>query len=105
MQISTSRSKVSRARLRNVAASSLPAALVDVSFMSFFLRTLAPLVTLSSAWASRLNETRHESRLSQMRRLMLLRHAKTETDSPSGRDRDRRLDERGRRDAAEIGNW
>ena len=40
-----------------------------------------------------------------MRRLMLLRHAKTETDSPSGRDRDRRLDARGHRDAAEIGGW
>ena len=40
-----------------------------------------------------------------MRRLMLLRHAKTEIDAPSGRDRDRRLDERGRRDAAEIGTW
>jgi phosphohistidine phosphatase len=40
-----------------------------------------------------------------MRRLMLLRHAKTETDAPSGRDRDRRLDDRGRRDAAEIGGW
>ncbi len=40
-----------------------------------------------------------------MRRLMLLRHAKTETDAPSGRDRDRRLDKRGRGDAAEIGAW
>src|SRR3977135_1990595 len=40
-----------------------------------------------------------------MRRLMLLRHAKTENDAPSGRDQDRRLDERGRRDAAEIGGW
>jgi phosphohistidine phosphatase len=40
-----------------------------------------------------------------MRRLMLLRHAKTETDAPSGRDQDRRLDERGQRDAAEIGAW
>jgi phosphohistidine phosphatase len=40
-----------------------------------------------------------------MRRLMLWRHAKTETDAPSGQDRDRRLDERGRRDAAEIGGW
>ena len=40
-----------------------------------------------------------------MRRLMLLRHAKTETEAPSGRDRDRRLDDRGRRDAAEIGGW
>jgi phosphohistidine phosphatase len=40
-----------------------------------------------------------------MRRLMLLRHAKTETDAPSGRDQDRRLDDRGHRDAAEIGTW
>jgi phosphohistidine phosphatase len=40
-----------------------------------------------------------------MRRLMLLRHAKTENEAPSGRDRDRRLDERGRKDAGEIGNW
>jgi phosphohistidine phosphatase len=40
-----------------------------------------------------------------MRRLMLLRHSKTETDAPSGRDKDRRLDDRGRRDAAEIGGW
>jgi phosphohistidine phosphatase len=40
-----------------------------------------------------------------MRRLMLLRHAKTENDAPSGRDRDRRLDNRGRTDAAEIGGW
>jgi phosphohistidine phosphatase len=40
-----------------------------------------------------------------MRRLMLLRHAKTENDAPSGRDRDRRLDQRGRTDAAEIGDW
>ena len=40
-----------------------------------------------------------------MRRLMLLRHAKTETDAPSGRDQDRRLDDRGHNDAAEIGGW
>jgi phosphohistidine phosphatase len=40
-----------------------------------------------------------------MRRLMLLRHAKTEHDAPSGRDHDRRLDERGRLDAAAIGTW
>lgn len=40
-----------------------------------------------------------------MRRLILFRHAKTETDSPSGQDQDRRLDDRGRRDAAEIGGW
>ncbi len=40
-----------------------------------------------------------------MRRLMLLRHSKTENDAPSGRDQDRRLDDRGRHDAAEIGGW
>lgn len=40
-----------------------------------------------------------------MRRLILLRHAKTETDAPSGRDQDRRLDERGRTDAAAVGSW
>jgi phosphohistidine phosphatase len=40
-----------------------------------------------------------------MRRLMLLRHAKTETDAPSGKDFDRRLDDRGRHDAALIGGW
>src|SRR3954471_12633678 len=40
-----------------------------------------------------------------MRRLMLLRHAKTENDAPSGRDQDRRLDDRGGHDAAEIGRW
>jgi phosphohistidine phosphatase len=40
-----------------------------------------------------------------MRRLMLLRHAKTESDAASGRDQDRRLDDRGRTDAAEIGGW
>jgi phosphohistidine phosphatase len=40
-----------------------------------------------------------------MRRLMLLRHAKTENNAPSGRDQDRRLDDRGRKDAAEIGNF
>jgi len=40
-----------------------------------------------------------------MRRLMLLRHAKTENDAPSGRDQDRRLDDRGHKDAARIGDW
>jgi phosphohistidine phosphatase len=40
-----------------------------------------------------------------MRRLILLRHAKTETDAPSGRDQDRRLDDRGRADAVEIAGW
>jgi phosphohistidine phosphatase len=40
-----------------------------------------------------------------MLRLMLLRHAKTEHDAPTGNDRDRRLDERGHRDAAAMGAW
>ncbi len=40
-----------------------------------------------------------------MRRLILLRHAKTERDAPSGKDQDRRLDERGHRDSADIGQW
>lgn len=40
-----------------------------------------------------------------MRRLLLLRHAKTERDSPSGHDRDRRLDARGREDAPLIGRY
>lgn len=40
-----------------------------------------------------------------MRRLILLRHAKTETDAPSGKDHDRRLEERGRADAAAMAEW
>lgn len=40
-----------------------------------------------------------------MRRLMLFRHARTENDAPSGRDRDRRLDQRGEIDAAQMGGW
>jgi len=38
-----------------------------------------------------------------MRRLLLLRHAKTERAEPGGRDRDRRLTKRGRSDASAIG--
>jgi phosphohistidine phosphatase len=40
-----------------------------------------------------------------MRRLILLRHAKTERDSRSGQDRDRLLDARGREDAPVIGDY
>ena len=40
-----------------------------------------------------------------MRRLLLLRHAKTEADAPSGKDFDRRLDERGQVDALALGAW
>ncbi len=40
-----------------------------------------------------------------MRRLMLLRHAKTERAEPGERDRDRRLTKRGRADAPVIGAY
>lgn len=40
-----------------------------------------------------------------MRRLLVLRHAKTENDSPTGRDRDRRINDRGRADALDIANY
>src|SRR5437773_6344926 len=40
-----------------------------------------------------------------MRHLMLLRHAKTERDSPSGNDRDRRLNGRGREDSPVLGRY
>jgi phosphohistidine phosphatase len=40
-----------------------------------------------------------------MRHLMLLRHAKTERDSPTGNDRDRRLNARGREDAPALGRY
>lgn len=40
-----------------------------------------------------------------MRRLLLFRHAKAERSIPGGPDRDRRLIERGRKDAARIGAY
>jgi len=40
-----------------------------------------------------------------MRRLMLLRHGKTERVAPSGRDRDRKLTKRGRTEAPLIGAY
>lgn len=40
-----------------------------------------------------------------MRRLILMRHAKTERESLSGHDRDRRLDARGRKDVPVIGEY
>lgn len=40
-----------------------------------------------------------------MRRLMLLRHAKTESAEPGGRDRDRKLTQRGRADVPVIGAY
>jgi len=40
-----------------------------------------------------------------MRHLMLLRHAKTERESPTGNDRDRRLNARGRDDAPALGRY
>jgi phosphohistidine phosphatase len=44
-----------------------------------------------------------ESDIAAMRRLMLLRHAKTERAEPGERDRDRKLTRRGRNDAPAIG--
>jgi phosphohistidine phosphatase len=46
-----------------------------------------------------------ESDIIGMRRLMLLRHAKTERAEPSQRDRDRKLMKRGRNDAPVIGAY
>lgn len=40
-----------------------------------------------------------------MRRLLLLRHAKAERSQPGGRDQDRILTKRGRRDAAAVGAY
>jgi phosphohistidine phosphatase len=40
-----------------------------------------------------------------MRRLILLRHAKTERAEPGGRDRDRKLAPRGRADAPKVGAY
>ncbi|MBS0531105.1 MAG: histidine phosphatase family protein [Proteobacteria bacterium] len=40
-----------------------------------------------------------------MRRLLLLRHARTESDAPTGNDWDRRLTAHGNADAADIGQW
>lgn len=40
-----------------------------------------------------------------MRRLILLRHAKTERDAPSGEDHDRRLDQRGETDSRDVAVW
>src|SRR5271155_2479679 len=46
-----------------------------------------------------------ESDIAAMRRLMLLRHAKTERAQPGERDRDRKLTKRGRSDAALVGTY
>ncbi len=46
-----------------------------------------------------------ESDIAAMRRLMLLRHAKTERAEPGERDRDRKLTKRGRADAPLLGAY
>ena len=63
------------------------------------IRSQVPVVVFSGASSVVSNRDR------AMRRLMLLRHAKTESDAPSGEDIDRRLDQRGHDDAAAIGRW
>ena len=56
--------------------------------------------------ASRTLDTlNRESDITVMRRLMLLRHAKTERAAPGERDRDRKLVKRGRADAPAIGAY
>jgi phosphohistidine phosphatase len=52
-----------------------------------------------------LDTKKGESDISAMRRLMLLRHAKTERAGPGERDRDRKLIKRGRADAPAIGAY
>jgi phosphohistidine phosphatase len=52
-----------------------------------------------------LDYLRPESDIAEMRRLLLLRHAKTERAEPGERDRDRRLTKRGRSDAPVIGTY
>jgi len=52
-----------------------------------------------------LDSLREESDIAAMRRLMLLRHAKTERAEPGARDRDRELTKRGRADAETIGAY
>lgn len=52
-----------------------------------------------------LDSGREESDIAAMRRLMLLRHAKTERAAPGERDRDRKLTKRGRADAGTIGAY
>jgi phosphohistidine phosphatase len=52
-----------------------------------------------------LDSLQEESDIAAMRRLMLLRHAKTERAEPGARDRDRALTKRGRADAETIGAY
>lgn len=52
-----------------------------------------------------LDSLREESDIAAMRRLLLLRHAKTERAPPGARDRDRKLTKRGATDAQAIGAY
>src|SRR5271170_5616030 len=64
----------------------------------------ATLPALCSGFpAAPLDSFGRESDITVMRRLMLLRHAKTERAEPGQRDRDRKLMKRGRTDAPIIG--
>src|SRR4051812_23501828 len=102
--MSTSRSNESSARQAASAASCPLPALVEFSPMSFSYEPVGRLSPCPKRELVHLIRDR-TNRDRAMRRLMLLRHAKTENDAPSGRDQDRRLDDRGRHDAAEIGRW
>src|SRR4029077_2301785 len=59
----------------------------------------------AAAAGRRLDSLGPESDIAAMRRLMLLRHAKTERAEGGERDRDRKLTKRGRDDAAVIGAY
>src|SRR3974390_3289249 len=103
-QISASRSKVSRAGSRREPACAASGALEKVSLMAFSYEGGGRLSPCPGA-APVINSQPDTNRDCIMRRLMLLRHAKTEHDGPTGKDQDRRLDQRGKKDAAAIGSW
>src|SRR5215471_1396644 len=88
---STSRSRFSRGRLGRATlfASYQPASM---------LLSLRPFVATLSFSKDDIHST-------IMRRLLLFRHAKAERSQPGMEDRARKLEERGRRDAAKIGAY
>jgi len=65
----------------------------------------APVCRCTNCKSTALDYLASESDIAAMRRLMLLRHAKTERAEPGGNDRDRKLIKRGRSDAPVIGAY